>query len=271
MEKDKRIDQLLIDNGLISSLDQARASIIAGEVYANGQLVINPSEKVAANADLQLQEKSRYVSRGGEKLRGALDAFEIDLKGIVCADVGASTGGFTDCLLQEGARRVYAVDVGYGILDWKLRNDSRVVVMERTNARYLQQLPEQVDLVTIDVSFISIKKILPAARKWLNFPTGQMLVLVKPQFESSRVEAARGKGVITDPEIHKRVIEEVIQTGTEIGLRTSGLIPSPLLGPDGNREFLIWFKLGQEGEKQIKNPDRISNLVREIFPLSGKD
>jgi 23S rRNA (cytidine1920-2'-O)/16S rRNA (cytidine1409-2'-O)-methyltransferase len=271
MVKGIRIDQLLIDNGLIRSLDQARALIIAGEVYANGQLVINPSEQVAEDSDVRLQEGSRYVSRGGEKLKGALDAFGMDLTGIFCADVGASTGGFTDCLLQGGARRVYAIDVGYGILDWKLRNDSRVVVMERTNARYLKQLPEEVDLVTIDVSFISIKKILPAARKWLKSGTGQMLALIKPQFESSRAEAARGKGVITDPEIHKRVIEEVIQTGINLGLQTAGLIPSLLLGPDGNCEFLVWFKLRQEGENQTKDPSRISDLVREIFPPSGKD
>jgi 23S rRNA (cytidine1920-2'-O)/16S rRNA (cytidine1409-2'-O)-methyltransferase len=271
MVKGKRIDQLLIDNGLMSSLDQARASIIAGEVYANGQLVVNPSEQVAEDADLRLQEGSRYVSRGGEKLKGALDAFGLDLRGIVCADVGASTGGFTDCLLQAGSRRVYAIDVGYGILDWKLRNDKRVIVMERTNARYLEQLPEEVDLVTIDVSFISIKKILPAARQWLKSATGQMLVLIKPQFEASRAEAACGKGVITDPEIHKRVIEEVIRAGTELGLQTAGLIPSPLLGPDGNREFLVWFKLRQEGENQTKDPDWISDFVLEMFPLSGKD
>jgi 23S rRNA (cytidine1920-2'-O)/16S rRNA (cytidine1409-2'-O)-methyltransferase len=266
MVKGKRIDQFLIDKGLISSLDHARALIIAGEVYADGQLVINPSEKVAAGTDVRLLEGERYVSRGGEKLSGALDAFQIDLKGLVCADVGASTGGFTDCLLQGGARQVYAIDVGYGVLDWKLRNDNRVVVMERTNARYLNQLPEVVDFVTIDVSFISIKKILPAARKWLKTESGQMVALIKPQFESSRAEAARGKGVITDPEIHKRVIQEVIQTGIELDLHTSGLIQSPLLGPDGNREFLVWFQLDQEGENRSKDPDWISALLHKVLP-----
>lgn len=266
MAKAKRIDQYLIDRGLTNSLDHARALIIAGEVYADGQQVFNPSQKVSAEVDVHLLEGEQYVSRGGEKLKGAIDAFEIDLTGFVCADVGASTGGFTDCLLQAGARRVYAIDVGYGIIDWKLRNDSRVVVMERTNARYLNQLPEVVNFVTIDVSFISIKKILPAARKWLKTGSGQMVVLIKPQFESSRAEAARGKGVVTDPEIHKRVIMEVIQAGIELGLHTSGLIQSPLLGPDGNREFLVWFQLDPEGEKRSRDSGWISSLFSKIFP-----
>ncbi|HLO13896.1 MAG TPA: TlyA family RNA methyltransferase, partial [Anaerolineales bacterium] len=193
----------------------------------------------------------RFVSRGGEKLDAALEAFDIDVSGLVCADVGASTGGFTDCLLQRGAAKVYAIDVGKGILHWKLRNDPRVIVMEGTNARFVESLPEQVSLVTVDASFISLKILLPVVRKWL-FPLSSLLdngkkkeerssviALIKPQFEAGRKEVSRGDGVIRDPEIHKEVLLDVLSFAQNQGFQVRGLIKSPLLGPKGNAEFLV--------------------------------
>jgi 23S rRNA (cytidine1920-2'-O)/16S rRNA (cytidine1409-2'-O)-methyltransferase len=189
-----------------------------------------PGPQVATNVEITLQARPRFVSRGGEKLEAVLARFGLDVTGAVAADVGASTGGFTDCLLQHGARRVYAIDVGYGQLAWRLRNDPRVVVMERTNARYLENLPESVDLVTADVAFISLGLILPAAVRWLS-PDGQVVALIKPQFEAGRREVGKG-GVVRDPEVHRRVLE---------------LMPSPLRGPAGNVEFLGWWEMGAKG------------------------
>jgi 23S rRNA (cytidine1920-2'-O)/16S rRNA (cytidine1409-2'-O)-methyltransferase len=184
----------------------------------------------------------KYVSRGGEKLEAALEVFNlVDLSGFVCADLGASTGGFTDCLLQHGAVRVYAVDVGQGILHWKLRNDPRVVVMEKTNARNLNGFPEKMDLISVDVSFISIKTILPVMNTLLKNGSGKVFVLVKPQFEAGREAAARGKGGIRDEEIHRQVLASVIDSARGTGFSIQGLIPSPLLGPKGNREFLLFL------------------------------
>jgi 23S rRNA (cytidine1920-2'-O)/16S rRNA (cytidine1409-2'-O)-methyltransferase len=184
----------------------------------------------------------RYVSRGGEKLAAALQAFAIEVRGAVCADVGASTGGFTDCLLQAGAARVYAIDVGHGLLHWKLRADPRVVLMERTNARYLERLPEAVDFVSVDVSFISLRLILPAVRRWLK-AGGQVVALVKPQFEAGREQVGR-KGVVRDVEVHKQVLIRILGTARELGLGARGLIRSPLRGPKGNQEFLLWLVEG---------------------------
>jgi 23S rRNA (cytidine1920-2'-O)/16S rRNA (cytidine1409-2'-O)-methyltransferase len=178
----------------------------------------------------------------GRKLEAALIGFGVDVRGWVAADVGASTGGFTDCLLQRGAARVYAIDVGYGQLDWRLRNDPRVVVMERTNARYLEGLPEPVHLVTVDVSFISLRLILPRAVGWLH-PHGQVIALVKPQFEAGRRDVGRG-GVVRDPAVHRRVLVEVVRAAADLGLTLRGLMVSPLLGPAGNREFLGWWSWG---------------------------
>jgi 23S rRNA (cytidine1920-2'-O)/16S rRNA (cytidine1409-2'-O)-methyltransferase len=225
--------------------------VMAGQVRSDGEIVLKPSQNVPLSADIKVDQGPRYVSRGGEKLEAALQSFSIRLQGYVCADVGASTGGFTDCLLQNGAARVYAIDVGQGILHWKLRQHPLVVVIEKTNARFLQRLPEPVDLVTIDASFISLKLLLPVVRGWLNpsagggdvpaseIPQGgTVLVLIKPQFEAGRRETARGDGVIRDATVHRQVLQDVLTCAQSNGFGVHGLIPSPLLGPKGNIEFL---------------------------------
>lgn len=235
--KDKvRIDTLLVDLGLVESREKGRRLIMAGEVTVAGQLVDKPGTLVSAGAVVALKAKPRFVSRGGEKLLGALEAFAVNPTGWVCADLGASTGGFTDCLLQFGALKVYAVDVGEGILDWKLRNDPRVIVMENTNARYLEGLPELVQLVTIDASFISLKLLLPVAKKLLA-GSGQVIALVKPQFEAGRDRVGKN-GVVRDPQVHQSVLVEVLTFANELGFQIGGLMQSPLLGPAGNAEFL---------------------------------
>nr|HID13674.1 TlyA family RNA methyltransferase [Anaerolineae bacterium] len=241
----KRLDVLLVERNLAESRAQAQRLIRAGLVRVAGRVSDKPGTQVATNAEITLQARPRFVSRGGEKLEAALMRFGLDVAGVVAADVGASTGGFTDCLLQHGACRVYAIDVGYGQLDWRLRNDHRVVVMERTNARYLESLPEPVDLVTADVSFISLGLILPAVVRWLK-PGGQVVALIKPQFEAGRREVRKG-GVVRDPEVHHRVLERVLGTAAELGLGLRGLMVSPLRGPAGNVEFLAWWGLGVEG------------------------
>jgi 23S rRNA (cytidine1920-2'-O)/16S rRNA (cytidine1409-2'-O)-methyltransferase len=234
-----RLDTLLHQRGLVPSREQGRRLILAGEVTVDGQLVDKPGTRVPAEAELHIREKPPYVGRGGFKLEAALDHFPVDPQDVVAADVGASTGGFTDCLLQRGAARVYAIDVGYGQLDWNLRQDPRVVVMERTNARYLESLPEQVDLVVIDVSFISLELILPATRGWLR-PDGDIIALVKPQFEAGRRQVGKG-GVVRDPAVHRSVLERITTWAEVEGLSPQDLIPSPIKGPAGNVEFLIWL------------------------------
>lgn len=246
-----RLDLLLVERGLVESRARAQALILAGDVRVDGQVVTRPSARVAAEANVTVGHGPRFVSRGGEKLEAALSAFPIVVEGRVCADVGASTGGFTDCLLQHGAARVYAIDVGKGLLDWRLRQDSRVIVLEKTNARYVESLPEPISLATIDVSFISLKVLLPVMTRW--FATGsttkEIVALVKPQFEAGREEAARGRGVIRDPAVHRRVLLEVMACARECGFAPQGLICSPLLGPKGNLEFLLWLVGGEEGER----------------------
>jgi len=243
-----RLDTLMAERGLAESRSQAQRLIMAGEVRVNGEVVLKPSHKVSPQAEVIIKQNPRYVSRGGEKLEAALGSFGLeDLSGLVCADVGASTGGFTDCLLQHGAVKVYAVDVGYGILHWKLRRDERVILMERTNARTLRVLPELVDLVTIDASFISLRYLLPVVRNWLAAPKGIILALIKPQFEAGRAESARGEGVIRSPAIHRRILIDVIEFAVREGFAVGGLIRSPLLGPKGNIEFLAFLKLGEDG------------------------
>lgn len=251
-----RLDLLLVDKGLAESRAQAQALIMAGRVRVKEQVVLKAATPVETSARLELEHGPRYVSRGGEKLEAALGAFDIQVAERVCADVGASTGGFTDCLLQHGAVRVYAIDVGKGILDWKLRNDPRVVVMEQTNARLIESLPEPVSLVTLDASFISLRILLPRVRRWLSLrlsapggegiearPGGDMIALIKPQFEAGRKDVARGRGVIRDPEIHRRVLADVLDFAQSEGLGVRGLIRSPLRGPKGNVEFLAWLKM----------------------------
>lgn len=232
-----RLDQLLVERGLAETRTRAQALVMAGQVRVNGQVVDKPGTRVAADADVAVEAGLPYVSRGGVKLAAALDAFGIDPRGCVVADVGASTGGFTDCLLQRGAARVYAIDVGYGQLAWSLRRDPRVVVLERTNVRFLKALPEPIDLVVVDVSFISLKLVLPVVAHWLT-ENGQIVALVKPQFEVGRGEVGRG-GVVRDPAQHAAVLARVAGWVRELGLRLEGLVPSPILGPAGNREFLV--------------------------------
>lgn len=235
-----RIDKLLTDRGLVESLTLAQRLVMAGRVRANEQIVLNPATLVDPMTILAVERRPQFVSRGGEKLNAALQAFAVTVTGRDCADVGASTGGFTDCLLQNGATRVYAIDVGHGILDWKLRQESRVVVMEDTNARHIERLPEAVSLVTVDASFISLKALLPIVKGWLTTP-GEVIALIKPQFEASRVQAARAKGVIRDPHIHHRVLSDILAFSQQEGYEVRAILRSPLLGPKGNTEFFAYL------------------------------
>jgi len=232
-----RLDALLVERGLADSREKARAVILAGDVLVEGRPAMKAGQLVDAAADVQLSRPPRFVSRGGEKLDHALSVFGLDVAGAVALDGGASTGGCTDCLLQRGAARVYAVDGGYGQLDYRLRNDPRVAVLERTNLRDLPPLPEPVDVATVDVAFISLTKVLPAVVRALR-PGGMIVALVKPQFEAGRKEVGRG-GVVRDPQIHAAVIGRVAAWATSAGLRVRGLTASPLLGPAGNREFFL--------------------------------
>ena len=240
----KRLDQVLVERGLCESREKAKRAIMAGRVRVNDQRARKPSQPVRAQDRVAMEAAERYVSRGGYKLEHALRAFALDVRGQTAVDVGASTGGFTDCLLQHGARRVYAVDVGRGQLAWTLRQDPRVVVMERVNARYVRpgDFPagfEPVDLVVIDCSFISLRRILPAAVALVR-RGGRIVVLVKPQFEAGKAEADRGGGVITDPAVHQRVLDELRAfVRTLSGWTWRGETVSPLRGPAGNLEFLV--------------------------------
>lgn len=236
----RRLDVLLLERGLVDSCEKARVAVMAGSVLVDDQPAVMPASLVDEGASLRLVEGPRYASRGGDKLEHALDVFGIDVVGALAADIGASTGGFTDCLLQRGASRVYAIDVGRGQLDLRLRQDPRVVVMERVNARYLESLPEPIDLVTVDVAFISLRQVLPAARRLLQ-PGGSILVLFKPQFEAARREVGNG-GVIRDPQMHARLIGRFAAWCVKNGLRIRGPVVSPLLGPAGNREFFFHLR-----------------------------
>lgn len=246
--KRERIDRLLVDRGLAESRTKAHALVMAGLVLANEQRVAKPADLFPPDVAIRLKRwdhpASRYVGRGGLKLEAALREFKIDVTGLLCLDVGASTGGFTDCLLQHGARRVVAIDVGHNQLDWRLRNDPRVEVREGINARYLsrEDFAEPFDLAVMDVSFISATKILPAVVPLLALRAG-LVVLIKPQFEVGRGEVGRG-GIVTDPEKHRRVIAEVDRTAGEFGLVARGVTESPILGAEGNREFLGYYTRG---------------------------
>jgi 23S rRNA (cytidine1920-2'-O)/16S rRNA (cytidine1409-2'-O)-methyltransferase len=266
-----RLDVLLVERGLADSRSKAQAMIMAGQVRVADQVMLKPATAVSTDSVLTVDSGPRFVSRGGEKLNAALEAFAIDVAGLTCADVGASTGGFTDCLLQHGAAKVYAIDVGKGILHWKLRNDPRVVVMEETNARFVESVPEQVSLVTVDASFISLKILLPVIKKWLAplsdsppvfIKNGgswrRVIALIKPQFEAGRKDVARGDGVIRDPEIHRQVLLDVLHFAQTEGFQIRGLIRSPLLGPKGNAEFLVWL-----GEKETDMD--INALVSKVL------
>jgi 23S rRNA (cytidine1920-2'-O)/16S rRNA (cytidine1409-2'-O)-methyltransferase len=237
----RRLDQLLFDRGLVESREKARALILAGQVLVNGQKANKPGHAVAADSSVELLQKPRYVGRGGLKLEAALHHFAIAVAGRICLDVGSSTGGFTDCLLQHEAARVYAIDVGTGQLDWRLRNDPRVVVREQINARYLtrEQVPEQIDLAVCDVSFISVTMILPALASLLA-SNAEMVILVKPQFELEKRHVGKG-GIIRDSQLHAEACRRVEQAVQRIGFRT-GILPSPILGAEGNQEFLLYAR-----------------------------
>jgi 23S rRNA (cytidine1920-2'-O)/16S rRNA (cytidine1409-2'-O)-methyltransferase len=234
----QRIDQLLVDRGLAESRQKAQALILAGAVMVNGQKAQKPGHTVDASSVLELMEKLQYVSRGGLKLEKALDHFEINAEGKVCLDIGSSTGGFTDCLLQRGAQKVHALDVGTGQLDWKLRNDPRVVVREQFNARYLkfEDIGEFCDLAVCDVSFISVTLILPTLPSVLR-SGAEMVILVKPQFEVGRYDVGKG-GIVRDPELHAAACRRVAASAESLGFKTE-VIESPILGAEGNREFLL--------------------------------
>ncbi len=240
-----RLDVYLVQQGLCESRAKAQALIASGKVRLNGKVVSKVAQRVPPGAQVTIEEGLRFVSRAGEKLEAALQSFGIHVAGRVCADVGASTGGFTDCLLQSGAQRVYAIDAGRDLLHPRLREDARVRVMEGVNARYLASLPEPVSLVTIDVSFISLRLLLPVVKGWLA-PGGEVIALIKPQFEAGREIAARGQGVIRDPEIHRQVLEEILSFAQEAGFALWGLLRSPVASE--NREFLCWLRQGQGGK-----------------------
>jgi 23S rRNA (cytidine1920-2'-O)/16S rRNA (cytidine1409-2'-O)-methyltransferase len=259
-----RLDLLLVERGLAESRAKSQALIMAGQVRVEGQVELKASTAVLPDVQLDLEMGPRFVSRGGEKLEAALTNFGVSVSSLICADVGSSTGGFTDCLLQHGALKVYAIDVGKGILHWKLRTDPRLVVMEETNARHVANLPEPVSLVTIDASFISLKILLPVIRGWFSslpmypHPEGVItkneegaIALIKPQFEAGRKETARNKGVIRDPEVHKSVLMDVLKFAQEQGFGVRGLMRSPLLGPKGNVEFLAWLASNETGISDI--------------------
>lgn len=238
--KKQRLDKLILERGLAPSIEKAQAMIMAGQVVVGDHTVDKAGQQVAIDAEIRLRgENLPYVSRGGLKLRKALDEFGIDVAGLVAVDVGSSTGGFTDCLLQAGAVKVFAVDVGYGQLAWKLQQDPRVVSMEKTNIRYVtpDQLDAEPTLAVIDASFISLAKVLPATAALLK-PGGLIIALIKPQFEVGKGEVGKG-GIVRDPAAHEKVIEDVRQTALKLGLTVSGLCESPITGADGNREFLI--------------------------------
>jgi 23S rRNA (cytidine1920-2'-O)/16S rRNA (cytidine1409-2'-O)-methyltransferase len=233
---------LLVDRGLVESRAKAQALIMAGEVVVEGKAVIKPGTLVNEEAAITILEPPPFVSRGGLKLEYALDKFHLDIASTVVADVGASTGGFTDCLLKHGASRVYAIDVGYGQLDYRLRQNSRVVVMDRVNARYPILLPEKVDLATLDLSFISVEKVIPSIASLLK-DDGYLLVLIKPQFEARKEEVGKG-GVIKQSIVHARVLGRSIAWAIEHHFRLGGLVASPILGASGNKEFFMLLRLG---------------------------
>jgi len=241
--KKQRIDILIANSGLADSRNKAQRLVMAGEVRVEGQLVHKSSELFDPSCHIVIKNKPKYVSRGGLKLEKAITEFKIyDIGGKICADIGASTGGFTDCLLQNGAEKVYAVDVGFGQLHYSLRKNPKVIVMERVNVKDVKDFPEPVDLVTIDVSFISLKRIFPIVKYWCKpEKTMQVIALIKPQFEVGRKIAAKGKGVIRSDKDRQKVVKEIITSVQDEGFKVLGVTESPIKGPKGNVEFLIYF------------------------------
>ncbi|GAB6170316.1 TlyA family rRNA (cytidine-2'-O)-methyltransferase [Clostridium carnis] len=254
--KKERLDILLVDKGIFTSRERAKTNIMAGKIFVDGQRVDKAGEKVNVDADILFKgEEIPYVSRGGLKLEKAIKEFDINLKEKVCMDIGASTGGFTDCMLQNHARKVFSVDVGYGQFAWKLRTDERVVCMERTNIRYVtpEDIGEKLDFASIDVSFISLKKIMPATINLLN-ETGEVVALIKPQFEAGREKVGK-KGVVRDINVHKEVVTSIINFLIEQNLNIIGVSYSPIKGPEGNIEYLVYFTKDKNRETSFSLED----------------
>ena len=270
----QRLDLLLVERGLVESRERARRLIMAGEVLVGTERIEKAGHLTAIDAEILVRQQPQFVSRGGLKLQAALQRFQLDVSDWVAVDVGASTGGFSDCLLQQGVARVYAIDVGYGQLAWKIRTDARVVPIERTNIRYLEALPEGIlaDLGVIDASFISLKLVLPATLRLLK-PTGQVIALIKPQFEAGKDAIGKG-GVVRESKIHRAVLQEILAFAVAQGLQMAGLTVSPAPGPAGNIEFLLWLK---RQESEIGQQEREELLIRfvdqaleEAFELQRK-
>ena len=268
----ERLYVLLVQQGLANSRELAKAYIMAGNVYVDGQKEDKAGTKVAVTAKLEVKgNQMKYVSRGGYKLEKAMDVFGIRLNGKICLDIGASTGGFTDCMLQNGASKVYAIDVGYGQFAWKLRNDERVVCLEKTNVRYVthEQVPDEGDFASIDVSFISLTKVLPAVLGVLG-EKGQMVCLIKPQFEAGREKVGK-KGVVRDSSVHREVIEMIVEYVRTQSLGILGLDFSPIKGPEGNIEYLIYLDKSQSGMHEDEVQARVDTVVAQSHKiLSGE-
>ena len=268
----ERLDVLLVQQGLANSRELAKAYIMAGNVYVDGQKEDKAGTKVAVTAKLEVKgNQMKYVSRGGYKLEKAMDVFCIRLNGKICLDSGASTGGFTDCMLQNGASKVYAIDVGYGQFAWKLRNDERVVCLEKTNVRYVthEQVPDEGDFASIDVSFISLTKVLPAVLGVLG-EKGQLVCLIKPQFEAGREKVGK-KGVVRDSSVHREVIEMIVEYVRTQSLGILGLDFSPIKGPEGNIEYLIYLDKSRSGMHEDEVQARVDTVVAQSHKiLSGE-
>ena len=268
----ERLDVLLVQQGLANSRELAKAYIMAGNVYVDGQKEDKAGTKVAVTAKLEVKgNQMKYVSRGGYKLEKAMDVFGIRLEGKICLDIGASTGGFTDCMLQNGASKVYAIDVGYGQFAWKLRNDERVVCLEKTNVRYVthEQVPDEGDFASIDVSFISLTKVLPAVLGVLG-EKGQLVCLIKPQFEAGREKVGK-KGVVRDSSVHREVIEMIVEYVRTQSLGILGLDFSPIKGPEGNIEYLIYLDKSRSGMHEDEVQARVDTVVAQSHKiLSGE-
>ena len=270
-QRKERLDKLLVERGLVPTRAKAQAYVMAGEVRVNGEPASKAGMKISAESTIELVNVMPWVGRGGYKLAGALEQFGIDVSGCVCADIGACTGGFTDVLIQSGATKVFAIDVGYGQLDWKLRTDDRVVVMERTNARYLESLDEPVNFVVIDVSFISLKLILPAVKRCVvKDAPFDIVALIKPQFEAGKKQVGSG-GVVRDGAVHRSVLEDILGWCIENGLQPKGLTRSSIQGADGNVEFLVWLRGGDSAEVDVAAAiDRVLVVEESVVPEANE-
>lgn len=270
MKEKIRLDALLVERGLATGRDRAKAMIMAGEVWLEGEKALKAGTEVGPDSRVEVRgDTLPYVSRGGLKLERAMEAFDPPIQGKICADIGASTGGFTDCMLQQGAERVYAVDVGYGQLDWRLRSDPRVVTLERTNARHLtrEQIPQPLGFVSVDVSFISLSLILPAVYPLME-AGAHAVCLIKPQFEAGREQVGK-KGVVRDPEVHRQVIQKIADFALEQGFSPAGLTWSPIKGPKGNIEYL--FHLLKEAGGSPVDPQRVAAVVENAHQALSQE